>query len=106
MEYILGLRNRKRYITNKFHFLSEKFDPHELLVYSTNKNRTILSMASQLQGLYPISSKKGEILNPKQIKNALPQVNISSNEIQLYWNGIINNSYKNLLSMSQYNIVI
>ena len=62
MEYVLGLRNRLRYITKKYKFLSENFDPHELLVYSTDKNRTILSMSSQLQGLYPISSKSGEIL--------------------------------------------
>ena len=82
MEYILGLRNRQRYITDKFLFLSEKFDPHELLILSSDKNRTILSMASLLQGLYPISSKKGEKLNPEQIKLALPQVNVSSNEIQ------------------------
>ena len=82
MEYILGLRNRQRYITDKFHFLSETFDPHELLIFSTDKNRTILSMASQLQGLYPISSKKGEKLNSQQIKLALPQVNVSSYEFQ------------------------
>ena len=82
MEYILGLRNRQRYITGKFHFLSEAFDPHELLILSSDKNRTILSMASLLQGLYPISSKMGEKLNPQQIKMALPQVNVSSNEIQ------------------------
>ena len=80
MEYILGLRNRLRYITKKYKFLSENFDPHELLVYSTDKNRTILSMASQLQGLYPIypiSSKNGKNLTKEQIKNAYPQVNIS-----------------------------
>ena len=82
MEYILGLRNRQRYITDKYHFLSETFDPHELLILSSDKNRTILSMASLLQGLYPISSKTGEKLNPQQIKMALPQVNVSSTEIQ------------------------
>ena len=81
MEYILGLRDRERYITDKFKFLSEAFDPHELLIFSTDKNRTILSMASLLQGLYPISSKKGEKLNQEQIKRAFPQVSISSNEI-------------------------
>ena len=82
MEYILGLRNRLRYITKKYKFLSENFDPHELLVYSTDKNRTILSMASQLQGLYPISSKSGEILTQEQIQNAYPQVNVSCDEIK------------------------
>ena len=47
MEYILGLRNRQRYIKIS-NFLSQKYDPHEILVYSSNTNRTILSMASQL----------------------------------------------------------
>ena len=82
MEYVLGLRNRLRYITKKYKFLSENFNPHELLVYSTDKNRTILSMSSQLQGLYPISSKSGEILTQEQIQNAYPQVNVSCDEIK------------------------
>ena len=80
MEYILGLRNRQRYKTNKYKFLSEKYDPHELLIYSTDKNRTILSMASQLQGLYPMSPEIGEKLTPEQIKMALPQIDVSSFE--------------------------
>ena len=44
MHYALGLRNRERYI-NKTHFLSEQFDPHEILIYSTRFNRTLLSAA-------------------------------------------------------------
>ena len=55
MHYALGLRNREIYI-NKKHFLSEKFDPFEILVYSTNYNRTLESVASQLQGLYPFNT--------------------------------------------------
>ncbi len=82
MEYILGLKNRYRYITNTYNFLSEKYDPHELLVFSTDVNRTILSMTSQLLGLYPISSKKGEALNPQQIDISVPPVNISFEEIE------------------------
>ena len=81
MEYLLGLRNRRRYITDKYKFLSEKYDPQELLIFSSDKNRTILSMASQLQGLYPISSKLGETINQDQIKMALPQINVSCEEI-------------------------
>ena len=33
MEYLLGLRNRRRYITDKYKFLSEKYDPHESLIF-------------------------------------------------------------------------
>ena len=80
MEYILGLRNHQRYIKEK-KFLSEHFDPHEILVFSTNVNRTILSMASQLQGLYPMSSKSGLELTEKQLEVSYPPVNYSCEEI-------------------------
>ena len=76
MHYLLGLRNRERYI-NQTHFLSEKFDPHEMLIYSSCFNRTILSVASQLQGLYPQSEKLGEKLNDNQIDKARPKVDLS-----------------------------
>ena len=80
MEYILGLRNRQRYITEK-KFISDSFDPHEILVFSTNVNRTILSMASQLQGLYPMSSKSGLQLTEKQLDVSYPPINYSYVEI-------------------------
>ena len=76
MHYLLGLRNRERYI-NHTKFLSEKFDPHEMLIYSSSFNRTLLSVASQLQGLYPQSLELGERLKDEQIKNAIPIVNLS-----------------------------
>ena len=45
MHFLLGIRNRLRYIENK-KFLSEKYDPHEILIYSTYKNRIIDSVNS------------------------------------------------------------
>ena len=80
MEYILGLRNRKRYITDKYNFLSKKYNPHELLVYCSEFNRTMISMISQLQGLYPMYTKGGDTLNEKQIIESLPPFNISCDE--------------------------
>ena len=74
MEYILGLRNRQRYIV-KNNFLCKQFDPHEILVYSTNVNRTILSISSQLQGLYPLYTQSGYSLTENQIKVSIPPVN-------------------------------
>lgn len=74
MEYLLGLRNRERYIKRSDHFLSEEFDPHELVVFSSDINRTLLSMQSQLLGLYPISSEK---LNPDQNETSIPPISIS-----------------------------
>ena len=81
MEYLLGLRNRQRYITGQYRFLSEVFDPHELIVFSSDINRTLQSMTSQLQGLYPMSSEKGDTLTQEQFKVAVPPINISIENI-------------------------
>jgi len=81
MEYILGLRNRYRYITNTYHFLKEKYDPHELLVLSTNLNRTLLSMTSQLQGFYPMIEENAEKLDQKQMNFSTPPVNCENENI-------------------------
>ena len=69
MHYILGLRNRVKYIEQK-NFLSEKYDVKELEVYTSFKNRTIMSVLSHLQGLYPQSEKLGDVLNEIQLKNS------------------------------------
>ena len=61
MLYILGLKNREKYIKQE-KFLSEKFDPHEIYIHSTNYNRTMESGSSYLQGLYPISEHLGYTL--------------------------------------------
>ena len=82
MHYILGLRNRLRYITKKYHLLSEQFNPHEILAYSTPLNRTIMSMAAQLQGLYSPYNTVPKNLTEGQIKLAIPQVDIQEKEIQ------------------------
>ena len=76
MEYILGLYNRKKYIIEK-KFLSEKYDPHELIVFSSDINRTLLSVTSQLQGLYPPSYEKGNVLKPEQYNISVPPFNIN-----------------------------
>ena len=78
--YLLGLRNRKRYIKDQ-KFLSETFDPHEILIYSSNFNRTIMSAASQLQGLYPQRDLAGSTLTKSQVKVAYPQVNVDFEDI-------------------------
>ena len=67
MHYLLGFRNRKRYIEEK-QFLSEKYDPHEILIYSSYYNRTLVSAASQLQGFYPQNEGLGETLTEEKKK--------------------------------------
>ena len=74
MLYALGLRNREIYINQK-HFLSEKYDPHEILVYSTDYDRTLESAASQLQGLYPFGT--GAEITEEQKSNSSPPLNLS-----------------------------
>ena len=80
MHYLLGLRNRIKYI-KELKFLSEKYDPHEILIFSSPYNRTIISASSQLQGLYPMKDELGLTLTPEQEKISVPQVNIDYEEI-------------------------
>lgn len=64
MHYLLGVHNRKKYKG----FYSENYNPNEVLVYSSNINRTIASVYSNLQGMFPNSS--GVILTDEQLKKA------------------------------------
>ena len=99
MHYILGIRNRKRYVNDE-NFLSENFDPHEILIYSSSFNRTLISVSSQLQGLYPQSAEKGETLTDTQKSLSLPQVDCSDSYIQNQMNLLGNNAlpYKMMLA--------
>ena len=81
MHYLLGIRNRIKYIDEQ-HFLSKKFNPHEILIYSSPFNRTIVSVSSQLQGLYPQYAKQGENITEDQLEFSKPQVNIDYDKIK------------------------
>ena len=80
MHYLLGIRNRLRYIDEK-KFLSKKFDPHEILIYSSPFNRTIISVSSQLQGLYPQYINQGENITEEQKNFSKPQVDVDCEKI-------------------------
>ena len=77
MHYVLGLYNRERYITNA-KFLDDKFNEHNILVMSTNFNRTINSALSQLYGLYP---KFNGTITESQKKYANPPISSLSENI-------------------------
>ena len=64
MHYLLGVSTKNKY----FDFLSKEYNPNEILVKSTDVNRTILSSYSTLQGIYNSSTFKN--LTEKQIKTA------------------------------------
>ena len=80
MHYLLGLRNRVRYINEK-KFLSEKFNSKELEVISTNVERTIASLSSHLQGLYPQSEQLGRTLTDTQLKTSDPPFKVDNSRI-------------------------
>ena len=98
MEYILGLRNRQRYIVDKYKFLSENYDPHELLVYCSEFNRTMISMIAQLQGLYPMYTKGGDTLTAEQAKKSTPPFNITCDEITNEISNLNNSALPNYMT--------
>ena len=69
-EFLIGYINKLRYIENNF--IKEKFDPREVLFYSLNSNKSILSSYALSQGFFP--PKTGLILNERQIINAVPPI--------------------------------
>ena len=66
MLYLLGVKARKRYV-EKFKLLSEKYNPQEIYIRSTDVNRTIESILSFIQGLYPEGT--GPLINEKILNN-------------------------------------
>ena len=95
MHYALGLQNREEYITKK-KFLSVNFDPHEILIYSTKFNRTLLSVSSFFQGLYPPGT--GGEITEEQKNNSKPQVNLSP-EVEKELEKLENNSLPEKISV-------
>ncbi len=89
MTYILGYETRIRYNN----FLSNKYEPKEFLIYSTDLNRTLESAYSYIQGLF--SNIENDKLNNEEIKISFSQNNISNkllNEIKYLNNNIIRNN--------------
>ena len=81
MHYILGLRNRIKYITEG-KFLSEKYKPNELEVFSSETTRTVMSLHAHLQGLYPQSERLGDCLTQEQLEMSNPPIDTNYPQIQ------------------------
>ena len=64
--YLLGVKARKRYRDN-FRLLNETYNPQEIYIHSTDVNRTIESIESYLQGLYPEGT--GPTINTTLLNN-------------------------------------
>ena len=73
MHYLLGISTKEKYK----YFINE-YNPNEILIRSTDVNRTILSAFATLQGLYNDSNY---ILNDEQIKRGIIQNKNYSEEI-------------------------
>ena len=82
MHYLLGVSTKNKYSN----FLSKSFNPNEILIFSTDVNRTILSAISTLQGIY--NSSTVNYLNDKQI--------ITSNIQNSNYSKLINDKIKEL----------
>ena len=72
MHYLLGVSTKEKYSD----FLSKTYNPNEIIIRSTDVNRTILSAFSTLHGIYNFSTTN--ILNDNQIKTSvIPNLNNS-----------------------------
>ena len=98
MQYLLGYRNRLRYV-DQYNFLSEKYNSTEIKVVSSYKERAQESILAHLQGLYPPNKNLGETLNEKQINNADPPVNIEDPEIDREKIELGNNTLPNSMTI-------
>ena len=95
--YLLGVKTRKKYMEEN-DFLSKEYNPKEILIKSTDHNRTIESVYSYIQGLYPagtgptinetLYSKEKVIFPPnekyyKQFKDYTNEYNMRENKYAL-----------------------
>ena len=103
MHYILGYRNRLRYV-NEYQFISEKYNQTEIKAISSLRERSQQSLNSHLQGLYPQNEDLGEVLNEKQKINSNPPINISNPLIEEKINDLKNFSLPNSMTVPLFEI--
>ena len=94
MQYLLGLRNRLRYV-KQYKFISEKYNSSEIRAICSFRERSQQSLSSHLQGLYPPNENLGENLNELQISRSDPPVNISDSTIEQKKKNLNNDSLPN-----------
>ena len=88
----IGLKNRERYAN----FISDEYDPKEVVIYSTYFNRTINSVQSQLMGFYNnVSYFNFNYIDIddnglEDINDIIPPINLFFDNKQI---GIYENSY-------------
>ena len=98
MLYLLGLRNRIRYINEK-KLLSEKYNSSELYIICSLYDRTFVSLSAHLQGLYPQEESLGEKLTEVQLERSDPPVNVTNSRILEEKNKLKNNALPNSMTL-------
>lgn len=103
MHYSLGLRNRERYLILN-NLLKNTFDSKEILIMSSEFNRTIQSALSQLEGLYG-NLKEGELTEKEKENAIIPNIlsDKVKSKIQKLGNFSIENG-KQVFPIHTYNI--
>ena len=76
--YLLGKKHYKRY-QQENQLLSEKFDPREILIYSTDVNRTLMSAYSELLAWYPLGTVE-EIKQKYEKQRAQPPFEVKNKD--------------------------
>ena len=104
MHYLLGLRNRIRYINEK-KLLSEKYNSSELHIICSPIYRSVLSISAHLQGLYPQSENLGEILTEVQLKRSDPPADVNNSRILEEKNKLKNNALPNSMTLIPFEII-
>lgn len=98
MHYLLGYRNRLRYVYN-YNFLSEKYNSSDLHIICSTVERAQMSLSSHLQGLYPPDKDLGENLSDNQLTKSNPPVDISNSQIQEEKEKLGNNVLPNSMTL-------
>lgn len=104
MHYLLGLRNRLKYVTDN-KFLSEKYNSSDLSIICSTVGRTFASLSSYLQGLYPESENLGHYLTETQLKTSDPPVDVSHTRIVKEKNELKNNALPNSMTIIPFEVV-
>ena len=104
MHYLLGYRNRIRYVED-YNFLSEKYNSSEIKIYCSTVSRAQLSLSSHLQGLYPPNEDLGEDLNEKQLINSDPPVNVSDSRLEKEKEELKTNALPNSMTFIPFEVI-
>ena len=93
MHYLLGISTKKKYKN----FLSSSFNPNEIFIISSNFNRTIMSVAANLQGIYDNTTTDN--LTDIQINNAIINNKNNSEKINEKIKDMKNNILENGINL-------